>query len=289
MKLPAAIVLVPVWVGTGLLAAVALGLPLGLIAQAIVGGSPVPAENGLRGWVYAVVYGGFIVQAVALLTAFVLYARFRWAGLWDLPAVDRIPDPKPRPLVGAGVVAAVVYGAANIAWAVAGESLEAPPDFDTAAQKSLLVSTGFLALVGAFAVQRVVHGRRMRWVSDRLWAPFARLGRQCEHVRIRTQPARAGRRRRPGAFNGCPARPWDRQRADAGRRDARRDRRRWRGRLRRPRFRGQAQASDRQHPETSAPALSLTPGSERAALARRGPPRRSLPARRATRLPKPAR
>ena len=35
--LPAAIVLLPVWVGTGLLAPLALGLPLGLVAQAIVG------------------------------------------------------------------------------------------------------------------------------------------------------------------------------------------------------------------------------------------------------------
>jgi hypothetical protein len=75
---PAVLVLIPVWVGTGLLAPIALGVPLGLAAQAIAGGSPVPAHNGLHGWVYAVVYGGFAVQAVCLLTAFALYARDRW-------------------------------------------------------------------------------------------------------------------------------------------------------------------------------------------------------------------
>ena len=49
---------------------------------------------------------------------------------------------------------AVVYAGANLTWAIAGESLAAPPNFDTAAQKSLLVSTGLLALAGASAVRQ---------------------------------------------------------------------------------------------------------------------------------------
>ena len=134
---------IPVWVGTGLLAPVALGLPLGIIGagdrRRI---SPRRPDNGLHGWVYAVVYGGFVVQAVALLTAFVLYARVRWAELLRLRMLEPAPGPTPRRLAGAGAGAAVVYAVANLAWAVAGESLGAPPNFDTAAQKSLLVSTG---------------------------------------------------------------------------------------------------------------------------------------------------
>lgn len=157
--LPAAVVLVPVWLGTGLPAPIALGLPLGIIAQGIVGGSAAPADNGLHGWVYAVVYGGFVVQAVALATAFILYARDRWAELLRLRRPAPAPGPTPRLLAGAGAAAAVVYAVANIAWAVAGESLAAPPNFDTAAQKSLLVSTGLLALAGASAVRRLVHPR----------------------------------------------------------------------------------------------------------------------------------
>lgn len=173
-KLPAAVVLIPVWVATGLLAPIALGLPLGIVAQAIVGGSPAPADNGLQGWVYAVVYGGFVVQGVALLTAFILYARVRWAELLRLRRRELAPGPTPRLLAGAGAVAAVVYAVANIAWAVAGESLAAPPNFDTAAQKSLLVSTGFLALAGASAVGQLVHQRSLRRLSasDRLWVPL---------------------------------------------------------------------------------------------------------------------
>ena len=165
--LSAAVVLIPVWVGTGLLAPIALGLPLGIVAQAIVGGSPAPADNGLHGWVYAVVYGGFVVQAVALMTAFILYARVRWGERLRLRMLEPAPGPTPRLLAGAGAAAALVYAVANLAWAVGGESLAAPPNFDTAAQKSLLVSTGLLALAGASAVRQLVHRRSMR-----LWAPL---------------------------------------------------------------------------------------------------------------------
>ena len=172
--LSAAVVLIPVWVGTGLLAPIALGLPLGIVAQAIVGGSPAPADNGLHGWVYAVVYGGFVVQAVALMTAFILYARVRWGERLRLRMLEPAPGPAPRLLAGAGAAAALVYAVANFAWAVGGESLAAPPNFDTAAQKSLLVSTGLLALAGASAVCQLVHRRNMRRhsESDRLWAPL---------------------------------------------------------------------------------------------------------------------
>jgi hypothetical protein len=173
-KLPAAVVLIPVWVGTGLLAPIALGLPLGIMAQAIVGGSPAPADSGLHGWIYAVVYGGFVVQAVALLTAFIFYARVRWAELLRLRILEPVPGPTPRLLAGAGAVAAVIYGVANIAWAVAGESLAAPPKLDTVAQKSLLVSTGLLALAGASALCQLVNGRSKCWPfgSAGLWAPL---------------------------------------------------------------------------------------------------------------------
>ena len=80
----------------------------------------------------------------------------------------------PRLLAGAGGAAAVVYAVANLAWAVAGESLAAPPNFDTAAQKSLLVSTGLLGLAGASAVRQLVHRRSIRRhsVSARWWVPL---------------------------------------------------------------------------------------------------------------------
>jgi hypothetical protein len=177
-RLPAAVVLIPVWVGTGLLAPIALGLPVGLVAQAFVGGSPAPADNELQGWVYAVVYGGFVVQAIALLTAFVLYARVRWPELFRLRTVELASETTgrlPRFLAHAGASAAAVYAVTNLAWAVAGESLAAPPDLDTAAQRSVFASTGLLALAGAWAVQELVHRRAGR-PFDRLGAPLAIAG-----------------------------------------------------------------------------------------------------------------
>lgn len=174
-RLPPALVLLPVWLGTGLLAPIALGLPLGLVAQAVVGGAPAPVDNGLRGWVYVVVYGGFVVQAVALMAAFVFYARVRWAVLLGLRVTEPARgkrQPLPRVLAHTAAAAAVLYGVANLAWAVAGESLAAPPGFETAAQRSLFVSTGLLALAGAFAVRQLVGQRRIRQLPDRLWAPL---------------------------------------------------------------------------------------------------------------------
>lgn len=91
-RLPALVVVAPIWLGAGL-APIALGLPLGLVAQALAGGSPVPAGDGLHDWVFAVVYGGFIVQAVALIAAFSTHARRRWPQLFvpDRPVSPGVP------------------------------------------------------------------------------------------------------------------------------------------------------------------------------------------------------
>ncbi len=158
-EIPAAFVVLPVWIGSGLLAPLALSLPLGIIGQTVAGsGSPAAADNGLHGWVYAVVYGGFSVQAVALMTAFALHARVRWPALFRL----RLGAPATHRLTGLGAAAATLYALANLTWAAAGERLGAPPNFDTVAQRSLLVSTGLLALAGAFAVLQLAHGPRRR-------------------------------------------------------------------------------------------------------------------------------
>ncbi|KZB86475.1 hypothetical protein [Amycolatopsis regifaucium] len=73
-RIPAPLVLFPIWIGTGLLAPIVLNLPV-IVADLM---RPQPAELPLENWVWAVVYGGFAWQGVLLLTAFVLYARDRW-------------------------------------------------------------------------------------------------------------------------------------------------------------------------------------------------------------------
>ncbi|WP_414936422.1 hypothetical protein [Amycolatopsis sp. cmx-11-51] len=73
-RIPAPLVLFPIWIGTGLLAPIVLNLPVIVTELAHAQLAEMPLEN----WVWAVVYGGFAWQGILLLTAFVLYARDRW-------------------------------------------------------------------------------------------------------------------------------------------------------------------------------------------------------------------
>jgi len=139
-RLPAFLVVGPIWVGAGLLAPIAVGLPLGLVAQVVVGGSPVPAGNGLTNWVYACVYGGFVVQAVSLMAGFVGYARKRWPN---------------GPAVASGAIGPVLvtlgYGMVMVAWSLGGHGWGGPAGFDTVAQRTFLAATGLLVLAGGIA------------------------------------------------------------------------------------------------------------------------------------------
>lgn len=101
-RLPGGLVLLPMWVGSGLLGGVLVALPATAVAAALgpapsrppgdpgAGGTPPPTPP-LADWVYALVYGGFAVLGLALLAGFALYAHERWlapAG-WSAPLADR--------------------------------------------------------------------------------------------------------------------------------------------------------------------------------------------------------
>lgn len=85
-RAPTWLLIPPAWAATGLLSPIMAGYPLQLGAR-LLGGTPAPsggpaARPFLHGWVFTVVYSGFIVQALALAALFVLYARARWGHLW---------------------------------------------------------------------------------------------------------------------------------------------------------------------------------------------------------------
>ncbi|MBD0420903.1 hypothetical protein H0H10_17415 [Streptomyces sp. TRM S81-3] len=95
LRVPPWLLAFPVWTATGLLAPIMAGYPLQLLVRVFVGdvatASGPRREPFLHEWVFGVVYGGFIVQGLALGALFVLYARDRWGHLWrgrvwDLPA-----------------------------------------------------------------------------------------------------------------------------------------------------------------------------------------------------------
>ncbi|MQS11617.1 hypothetical protein F7Q99_04770 [Streptomyces kaniharaensis] len=125
-RVPAGLVAFPMWVATGLLGTILVAMPLSLLSTLVLGpehqadGDKV--AGGLRGWVFAVVYGGFSVQGLALITGFVLYARQRWAGLLR-DRIGALPDSPTltaqrtfagvAALLGLGVAVARTYWAAG--------------------------------------------------------------------------------------------------------------------------------------------------------------------------------
>lgn len=111
-RVPAWLLGLPMWAATGLLLPIMAGFPAQLAVRALGGSVRGTEDNGgepfLDGWVFGVVYGGFIVQGLSLGLLFVLYARERWGHVWR----GRVWDlPKVRGggrVVRAGAVAAAV-------------------------------------------------------------------------------------------------------------------------------------------------------------------------------------
>ncbi|MFF0475967.1 hypothetical protein [Streptomyces sp. NPDC004284] len=121
-RFPAWLLALPMWAATGLLAPIMTGYPTQLAVALVTGDekAAAPAEPFLDEWVFGVVYGGFILQGLALGTLFALYARDRWGHLWqgrlgELSA--RTPGRDSRALAVAGAVVALVPAALHLLWA----------------------------------------------------------------------------------------------------------------------------------------------------------------------------
>jgi hypothetical protein len=160
-RIPAWLVLLPIWVGTGLLTPITIGLP-------IVGVDLASSGSGmafLQPWVQPVVYSGFAVQGIALTVAFVLYAKVRWPEVFTTRLAD-LPRGATHPVQvvladGAALLTAGV-AALNLVNAC-GASIGYPAA--AAAQRDLadrLVEGihGGLAALAAVGVLWAVHRRR---------------------------------------------------------------------------------------------------------------------------------
>ena len=99
LRVPAWLLVGPVWLATGLRTPIMLAYPAQVVARLFGDRPPANAASGdpfLAEWVFGVVYTGFIVQGLALGALFVLYARQRWSHLWvgrlaDLPYAAAAP------------------------------------------------------------------------------------------------------------------------------------------------------------------------------------------------------
>ncbi|GAA4283322.1 hypothetical protein GCM10022261_08530 [Brevibacterium daeguense] len=159
-KLPAAVVLVPAFIGTGLLAPIVTGVPLGFVVEAVVtGASPLASAEGLHPVVYAVVYGGFVMVGAAHALLFAGSARRRWA-----PVLERVRAPRGF-FVAEASVALVLAGLVMGAWAIAGpgvfgQGASGPPGFESITQRFLLGATAVLLAGGGLTPLLGVLGRR---------------------------------------------------------------------------------------------------------------------------------
>ncbi|MFH8622374.1 hypothetical protein ACH4A8_10780 [Streptomyces vietnamensis] len=121
-RFPAWLLALPMWAATGLLTPIMAGYPAQLAVALVTGDekAAAPADPFLDEWVFGVVYGGFILQGLALGTLFALYARDRWSPLWqgrlgELSA--RASGLGTRALAVAGAVVALVPATLHVLWA----------------------------------------------------------------------------------------------------------------------------------------------------------------------------
>lgn len=117
MRLPAWLVLLPIWVGTGLLSLIVLSVPVSLIIE---GAGVFPPGGPIEQWVYLTVYAGFIGQGVGLTAAFALYARDRWPHLFTKERYGTAFRPFHTVIAWGVAVFAVPIGAINLYWAFGG-------------------------------------------------------------------------------------------------------------------------------------------------------------------------
>ncbi|MFJ3159604.1 hypothetical protein [Streptomyces kanasensis] len=186
-RVPAWLLVPPLWAATGLLLPIVVGYPVQTLAAAAGGPALGEGASGefLDGWVFTVVYSGFIVQALALAALAFRYARGRWGHVWRGTVWDLSPAVTGRAPRAAAVVASLLLlpaAALHLAWACGvGTGLAAdlhaapPPGFH-----ALEALRGLYALAAATGVVALVFRRGPR-LPVRLplavgWAGSAAVG-----------------------------------------------------------------------------------------------------------------
>ncbi|MFF5212844.1 hypothetical protein [Streptosporangium sp. NPDC000396] len=171
MRLPAWLVLLPLWVGGGLLSVILLTVPISLF---IVGPGVFSVGGPIQSWVYMAVYGGFIGQGIGLLAAFALYARDRWPAVLTTPlGRGSIGATRPFQTVVArgALLMTVLIGAVRLYWSLGGTAgLPAALAADHSVVGRLQDGCkGLLAIAAGVALMMMVRGRGHR----PLWQPLA--------------------------------------------------------------------------------------------------------------------
>ncbi|WP_433047613.1 hypothetical protein [Dactylosporangium sp. CS-033363] len=159
-RLPAWLVVGPMWIGGGLLAPLVVLLPV-LAVMLLFGWYRLPpvdhTEPELAPWVFVVVYGSFVVLGVALIVALLGYARERFGAVLR----ERAPAVSPTraaqlPLAWFGALLALGLAGLRLVWAAGPGSRDAwmrLTDAMTALQ-AVAAAAGLLAIVHGWAPRR---------------------------------------------------------------------------------------------------------------------------------------
>jgi hypothetical protein len=177
-RVPAWLVLFPVWVGTGLLFQVAVGAVLvGLLSTTSPASSGTDV-GGIQPWVFVMVYAAFAGQGAALAIAFACHVRARWGWLlgertgevlagrtarvrsWPENHVEGMA----KAVAGTAVAVAVVFGYWTAGGSFGLSGSEPHPSFGLQASR---VAGATVAVVGLLALAG-------RWGHHtRFWLPAA--------------------------------------------------------------------------------------------------------------------
>jgi hypothetical protein len=189
LRIPAWLVLPPMWVATGLLARFVVAVPIAAIAALLASHPPLSDPSGpVQAWVYIVVYTGFAGLGIGLMLAFFLYARRRWDFIVEPMTSSLAPSDSSRraqsvtrsvqiPLASTAALIAAGIASLHIAWA-AGATVGLPADLPT--QRTIVshvinVIDAVPALAAAVGVLAIVFGP-WRHVSFRLAVVLAWVG-----------------------------------------------------------------------------------------------------------------
>ena len=155
LRIPAWLLLPPMWVASGLLARFVVAVPIVTISQAFAMESiRVPPGGPVEPWVYAVVYSGFTGMGVGLMCAFALYAHARWSAVFGSgPLAGHLDVHVPLAIIAA--LMAVAGSAMHLAWAFGG-TIGLRPDLAAGRTLSSYVLNAIDAAMGIGAASGIL-------------------------------------------------------------------------------------------------------------------------------------
>ena len=155
LRIPAWLLLPPMWVASGLLARFVVAVPIVTISQAFAMESiRVPPGGPVEPWVYAVVYSGFTGMGVGLMCAFALYAHARWSAVFGSgPLAGHLDVHVPLAIIAA--LMAVAGSAVHLAWAF-GATIGLRPDLAAGRTLSSYVLNAIDAAMGIGAASGIL-------------------------------------------------------------------------------------------------------------------------------------